>query len=301
MNDVPPELQGFTVVNLGSGGDQPFALPAWAGRGSTIVEIDAADRPADSDSVYERRVTLAEVVAESEGERTFTTRAFVSVSGLLEPKPELIAKYGVQREYVVADRSQVRTRTLPSLLAQEGIERVDLLKTDLEGLDFDVLMSCGALLEDALCIRCELRVEPFYEGEPKIHDALAALDERGFDLQSLMTETWQPAAPYREQLVVDQDGQTAWGDCILLKRLAPDDLAGRARQVVLLSGLAQRSVAGWILSTIADRAPTRWLTLLTPLVTPPPPVSRPRQLVRAARRRGRELRAARQRPSSASG
>ena len=301
MSDVPSELQGFTVVNLGSGGDAAFPLPRWAGPGSTIVELDAADSPGVSDSAFERRVTLTEVVAGSEGTGTFTTRAFVSVSGLLEPKPELVAKYGVQREYVVVDRARVTTRTLAALLAQQGVTHVDLLKTDLEGLDLDVLMSCGGLLDDALCIRCELRIEPFYEGEPKLHDALAALDERGFDLQSMITETWQPAAPHRERLVVRHDGQTVWGDCILLKRLAPDDVAGHARQVVLLSGLAQRSVAGWILGTIAERVPSRWHELLTPLVTPPPSVSRPRRVLRAARHRARELRAARQRRSSASG
>lgn len=293
MSNVPPELQGFNVVNLGSGGDAPFVIPPWAGTGSTIVEIDAADRPLGSAGNYERRVTLSDVIAGSEGSRTFTTRAFVSVSGLLEPKHELIAKYGVEREFAAVERTTVKTSTLPSLLAQEGIERVDLLKTDLEGLDFEVLMSCGALLDGGLCIRCELRFEPFYDGEPKIHHALATLDGRGFDLQSLMTETWQPAAPWREHLVVRQDGQTTWADCILLKRLAPGDLAGRARQVVLLSGLGQRSVAGYILSAIAAAIPPRWNELLTPLVMPPPPISRPRRIVRAARRRARELRAAR--------
>jgi len=293
VSDVPPELQGFTVVNLGSGGDAPFALPPWARTGSAIVEIDAADRPAGDAAGYERRVTLSEVIAGSEITRTFTTRAFVSVSSLLEPKPDLVAKYGVEREYKVVERTEVKTRTLPSLLAQEDITRVDLLKTDLEGLDFEVLTSCGPLLDDALCIRCELRIEPFYEGEPKLHAALAAFDERGFDVQSLITETWQPAAPWRKQLVARHDGQTVWGDCILLKRLAPGDLTGRARQVVLLSGLGQRAVAGWILSTIAASVPAGWLALLTPLVAPPPLVSRPRRIVRAARRRARELRAAR--------
>jgi len=293
VSDVPPELQGFTVVNLGSGGDAPFALPPWARTGSAIVEIDAADRPAGDAAGYERRVTLSEVIAGSEITRTFTTRAFVSVSSLLEPKPELVAKYGVEREYKVVERTEVKTRTLPSLLAQEDITRVDLLKTDLEGLDFEVLTSCGPLLDDALCIRCELRIEPFYEGEPKLHAALAAFDERGFDVQSLITETWQPAAPWRKQLVARHDGQTVWGDCILLKRLAPGDLTGRARQVVLLSGLGQRAVAGWILGTIAASVPAGWLALLTPLVAPPPLVSRPRRIVRAARRRARELRAAR--------
>jgi len=294
VSDVPSELQGFTVVNLGSGGDAPFALPRWARKGSTIVEIDAADRPAADDGGYERRITLSNVVAGSKGARTFTTRSFVSVSSLLEPKPELIAKYGVQREYEVVERTEVETQTLPALLAPHDITRVDLLKTDLEGLDLEVLMACGALLDDVLCIRCELRIEPFYDGEPKLHAALAALDERGFDLQSLITETWRPAAPWRKQLVARHDGQTVWADCILLKRLAPGDLSGHARQVVLLSGLGQRSVAGWVLSTISDHVPDRWNDLLTPLVTPPPAASRSRRILKAVRRRARELRAAHQ-------
>jgi len=60
-----------------------------------------------------------------------------------------------------------------------------------------------------------------------------------------------------------------------------------------LSRLVPGAVAGWILSTIAASVPAGWLALLTPLVAPPPLVSRPRRIVRAARRRARELRAAR--------
>ena len=287
-----PDLQRFTVVNLGSGGDRPFALPAWARSGSTLVEIDAADRPAASGGNYERRLTLSDIVAGSPGVREFTTRSFVSVSGLLEPKPELVEKYALQDCFGVVERRPVRTRTLPSMLTEHGIEHVDLLKTDLEGLDLEVLLACGRFLDSAQCVQCELRFEPLYEGEPKFHDALTALDRRGFDLLSLATETWQPATPYREALVDRRDGQTVWADCILVRRLEAGDVIGRARQVVLLSGLAQRSVAAYLLGTIADRIPRECRELLTPLVTPVQPRagdSQLRRLARAARGRLRTL------------
>jgi len=286
------DLEGFTIVNLGSGGDAPFPLPAWARSGSTLVEIDAADRPAASAGNFERRLTLSDIVAGSAGTREFTTRSFISVSGLLEPRPELVEKYALQEYVRVVDRRLVRTRTLPSMLAEQGIERVDLLKTDLEGLDLEVLLACGRFLDDAYCVQCELRFEPFFEGEPKIHDALSALDGRGFDLLSLSTETWQPATPYRKALVHGRDGQTVWADCILLRRLGPDDVVGRARQVVLLSGLAQRAVAAYLLGTIAGRMPRECRDLLTPLVTPlrePAEDSQLRRLAKAARGRLRSL------------
>lgn len=286
------DLQRFAVVNLGCGGDEPFALPPWARSGSTLVEIDAADRPAASSGNYERRLTLSDIVAGSDGPREFTTRSFISVSGLLEPKPELVAKYALQEHFGVVERALVRTRTLPSMLAEHGIEHVDLLKTDLEGLDLEVLLACGRFLDHAYCVQCELRFEPFYEGEPKFHDALAALDRRGFDLLSLSTETWQPATPYRKALVDRRDGQTVWADCILIRRLEADDVVGRARQVVLLSGLAQRAVAAYLLGTIADQIPRPCRDLLTPLVTPPQPRgdgSHLRRLARAARGRLRAL------------
>lgn len=286
------DLQRFTVVNLGSGGDEPFPLPAWARSGSTLVEIDAADRPAASAGNFERRLTLSDIVAGSSGIREFTTRSFVSVSGLLEPRPELVEKYALQEYFRVVDRKLVRTRTLPSMLAEQGIERIDLLKTDLEGLDLEVLLACGRFLDRAYCVQCELRFEPFFEGEPKFHDAVAELDARGFDLLSLSPETWQPATPYRETLVHHGDGQTAWADCILIRRLSPDDVVGRARQVVLLSGLAQRAVAAYLLGTIAGELPDELSGLLTPLVTPlaaADEASQLRRLARAARGRLRTL------------
>jgi len=284
------DLQRFTVVNLGSGGDHPFHLPPWAQSGSTLVEIDAADRPAATVGNYERRLTLSDIVAGSAGVREFTTRSYVSVSGVLEPKPELVEKYALQEYFAVVDRRTVQTRTLPSMLAEHDIGHVDLLKTDLEGLDLEVLLACGRLLEHAYCVQCELRFEPFYEGEPKFHDALTALDRRGFDLLSLTTETWQPATPYRETLVDRRDGQIVFADCILIRRLDAGDVVGRARQVVLLSGLAQRAVAAYLLGTISDQIPRECRELLTPLVTPVQPGaggSPLRRLARVARRRTR--------------
>jgi FkbM family methyltransferase len=277
------DLQRFTVVNLGSGGDAPFPLPAWARPGSTLIEIDGADRPAAGAGNFERRVTLSDIVAGSSGVREFTTRSFVSVSGLLEPKPELVEKYALAEHFRVVERKSVRTRTLPSMLAEQGIDHVDLLKTDLEGLDLEVLLASGRFLDDAYCVRCELRFEPFFEGEPAFHDALGALHERGFDLLSLRTETWQPATPYRTTLVHRRDGQTVWADCILLRRLASDDAVGRARQVVLLSGLGQRAVAGYLLGTIADAISPAERELLTPLVLPGPPAGARSPLRRLAR------------------
>ncbi len=286
-------LEAFTVVNLGSGGDAPFPLPAWARPESTLVEIDAADRPAAGTGNFERRLTLTDIVAGGSGIREFTTRSFVSVSGLLEPKAELVEKYALQQYFEVVDRKLVRTRTLPSMLSEHGVGHVDLLKTDLEGLDLEVLLACGRYLDRAYCVQCELRFEPFFEGEPAFHEALAALHARGFELLSLSTETWQPATPYRATLVHARDGQAAWADCILIRHLAPDDLIGRARQVVLLSGLGQRAVAAYLLGSIADRITPLQRERLEPLVTPvaaaPNDDSQLRRLARAARGRLRTL------------
>jgi len=123
------------------------------------------------------------------------------------------------------------------VLADHGVNRVDLFKTDLEGMDYEVLASAPRLVEQALCVQSELRFQPFYQGEPYFHEVAGYLTSLGLDLVALRPATWKYATAHR---AVERDGRTVWADSIFF--LSPKEVQERfgneawksfAKQIIL--------------------------------------------------------------------
>lgn len=73
------------------------------------------------------------------------------------------------------DGAAVRGATIDELFAEEGLEHVDLMKVDIEGLELDVLSSSAAVLSVGTVIG-ELH---YWELDVPRDEALAAMRERG--------------------------------------------------------------------------------------------------------------------------
>ncbi|HEV2813503.1 MAG TPA: FkbM family methyltransferase [Solirubrobacteraceae bacterium] len=264
----------FVLVNLGAGGDHAADLPVHLRAAATVVEVDAADASVDRSDVH-RRVAVRQVVADEPGRRTFRENAYVSCSSLLPPRDDLIARYGLTEYFRPVAEEEVECTTLPAILAEAGIDRLDFLKTDIEGLDTAVLRSSRELLERALVVRSELRFEPFYVGEAPFGDALAYLDELGFELIGLDPEVWKPAT---QRAARHRDGRTVWADCVFVRRpelvaaTGGDDPAGlpEAKQVLLTAMTGLRSWAEHLLGVHGGRIPAEWRDELWQATAPAP-------------------------------
>ncbi len=266
MTTLADSLRGhFVVVNLGSAGDRDYALPPAIRAATTLVEIDAG-KASRSRGAYAAKHSLQSAVAGTEGTRTFIQRAYGLCSSLLEPRRELIERYGLERYFEIVSASAVECKRLPDLLSDLGIQSIDFLKTDLEGLDFEVIQSCEAMLPQVLAIQCELRFEPFYIGEPPFHEAASYLSERGFELIALQSEYWKPRTAHSRQ---HKDGRLAWADCLFMRKtaLVSAPLA-QAKQIVIASMAGRRSWAEHLLNQYKSSLPAAWIPDLEPLVLP---------------------------------
>ena len=251
----------FVVVNLGAGGDAELALPDHVRRSVTLVQIDAANAPVDESSVH-RRVPLRRVVADAHGTRTFHEAAYPWCSSLVPPRPGLVRRYGLEDYFETVASTEVECFTLPEALAEAGVAEIDFLGTDVEGLDAPILRTSSELLARALVVRSELRFEPMYEGEPPFHEAVALMEERGFELVGVDPEAWKPATPRQRR---HRDGRTVWADCVFVRRSdalpdAPADLSGlvEAKQVLLTAMTGLRAWAEHLLERNSGAIPADW-------------------------------------------
>lgn len=262
----------FVVVNLGSAGDFDYDLPESLLQTVTLIEIDGAKNASESSERYFRKHTIYDVVAGSNAPGIFTVRNFKPCSSFYAPRPEMIKEYGLEKFYEARSSQTVSPTTLPEILDRLKIGSVDLLKTDLEGLDFEILKSCDPLLSGVLAIKSELRFQPFYQGEPYFHEVVQYLHHRDFELIGLKPEYWKPVTRNRKN---HRDGRIVFADVFFIKKPGlvmdlPDNVRAisAAKQILIASMSGKKSHAEWLLGLYGNILPKEWISVLSPATLP---------------------------------
>ena len=122
-------------------------------------------------------------LADEPGSRTFHTNPDFHTRNSLLTRPE-----GGRRYYSAGadlpDEITVTVDTVDAFCAREGIERIDVLKLDVQGAEGMVLRGAeGMLRSDAIgVVFTEAMFVPHYEGGPLFHQLVAQLDPFGFSV-----------------------------------------------------------------------------------------------------------------------
>ena len=226
----------------------------------TLIEKDLPSSEAESPTNYFKRIKLKKAVAGKQGKRAFKQRKFPDCSSFLDPQPELVHAYGLEDYFVEVASSDIECETITELLLQEGVKRVDLLKTDLEGLDYEVLASDPELVSQALCVQSKLRFQPFFQGEKGMfHEVLSYLTKSGFELISMRPAVWKYATADR---VLQRDGRWVWTDVMLF--LSPQVVEARfgreawkafVKQIIVARLLGLANYSQYLYQQTATRFP----------------------------------------------
>src|ERR1700744_2592014 len=172
MNDLCQALQdNFTILNLGCIGDEDFALPKKILKALTVVEIEAEGGAVTSNR-YHKKVSIKKPISGRAGKYIFRRNSFAGTCSLLEPLPGAVEMWGMENYCRLIERTEIECETIPQLLASHKIKTLDFLKTDIEGLDSEIIRSCENYLGQTHFIQCELRFQPFYQTEPYFHDTV---------------------------------------------------------------------------------------------------------------------------------
>ena len=139
---------------------------------------------------------LPYAVADQEGTRTFyKTNANVCCS-CLEPNMELLAKYPIRAWFHVSGTSQIDVTTVQSLIDKGLLPQPHFIKSDVQGLDYEVLVGCGPYLDSVVGIELEAQFAEIYKGQKLLFDIIQYLNKRGFVLRHLSN-----AGPYEHELL----------------------------------------------------------------------------------------------------
>jgi FkbM family methyltransferase len=130
-------------------------------------------------------------VAESDGFADFHLNAFEAASSLL-PLNEVSLRSWIGGERLRVDSVvTVPTIRLDTFIGRVGIDKVDFLKIDTQGMDLAVVRSAGSRLRDIARISLEVDVKPvpLYCGAPSKDEVVDFLKKSGFSLVAVEKQT----------------------------------------------------------------------------------------------------------------
>jgi FkbM family methyltransferase len=254
----------FTIVNLGCLRDEDLRTPDSFKKVITLMEIDAFGESI-AQAKYHRRVSIKQPISGLVGKRIFRRNSLAGTSSLLNPEPELVKAYALEKRYwKIVEKTEVECETLPNLIAANGINSFDFLKTDLEGLDFEIIKSCEQWLGKIQVIQAELRFEPLYETERPFHEVVSYLAGFGYEVLDIMhMDRWVYDTAHRFSQF---EGRAMHADFLfvlkpsLLTAASPEKNAESiAKQILLLSMLGKKNYAEYLLERFQTALPAEWL------------------------------------------
>ena len=118
-----------------------------------------------------------------DGRRELRVSRNVVSSSFLEPTDRLAeaAPRAVPGRTEAVEAARLDSLRRPLLDAAERV----FLKADVQGLELEVLAGADETLRQVRAVELELTLLPLYEGQPLATEAIAYLDERGYDLLAL--------------------------------------------------------------------------------------------------------------------
>ena len=137
-------------------------------------------------------VVIPMAVSTRNGFETFYENAYEESSSLLPIDPE-VRDFWVRGENLeVVNSYPVPSIRLDTFMETMGIPRVDFLKVDAQGCDYEVVASCGERLKDVRRIQLEVTVtgRQFYRGAKPKQEIVGFLRERGFVLREEKAQTY---------------------------------------------------------------------------------------------------------------
>ncbi|HEY1454995.1 MAG TPA: FkbM family methyltransferase [Candidatus Dormibacteraeota bacterium] len=129
-------------------------------------------------------VVLPIAVAERDGSAELQLNAYEQSSSLLSPDREGVKTWKSDAEFKVVGTVTVPTMRLDTFMNQTGIQSVDYLKVDAQGLDLEVVKSAGDRLKDVAKVVLEATNVPYrqYEGAPDKTSIIEYMTAMGFRL-----------------------------------------------------------------------------------------------------------------------
>jgi FkbM family methyltransferase len=199
LQKIIPDLSPTSVVDVGANPTEkpPYRMLMRADQARVFAFEPDPRAFANLEKLGDENVTYM-MKAVGDGKRhTLHICKSSYMSSLLRPD-ELAIKLFPQmgRTLKILETLELETTALDQI---DEIERVDLLKIDIQGSELQVFKNGLKKLEKAVCIQSEVSFFPIYENQPSFGEVDVALRELGLLPHSLPVVHHNPVSPLRSK------------------------------------------------------------------------------------------------------
>jgi hypothetical protein len=158
---------------------------------SICIAFDADERDMEhttqaSKEYYRLYVFNAIVTENLEGEANFYLTRSPYCSSLLEPDIGKLQLWAFAPLFETENRVRLKCTTLPTILREVGVSRVDWFKTDSQGTDLRLFKSLGqSIINHVLIAEFEPGIMDSYKGEDKLHALMSYMESHPFWLSEM--------------------------------------------------------------------------------------------------------------------
>jgi FkbM family methyltransferase len=145
-------------------------------------------------------------ISNKSGELAFNCNRLPQTNSLLDSDPAADAYWGAGN-LDTRERIEVKAVSLDDFCKEARVERIDILKLDIQGGEYQALEGAGDMLESQKIglVYAEMLMTPTYKGQRKFWEILGLLDQYGYGLFNLYH-------------MHEQDGQLLQADAIFVSR-----------------------------------------------------------------------------------
>ncbi|RUX34085.1 MULTISPECIES: FkbM family methyltransferase [unclassified Mesorhizobium] len=183
-----PADERITLVDVGGQGGLQLK---WMLRAEEITPVVFEPLASEAMAIRQTlsRIPGAQVVEKALANTSGPQKLFVTAgsfcSSLREPNFEILQHYPVGRVFEVVGTQQVECVRYDELFRAGVVPTPDVIKIDVQGFEYEVLLGFGHLLECCLAIELETHVVPIYRGQKLLGDIVDVLGDFGFALRQL--------------------------------------------------------------------------------------------------------------------
>jgi FkbM family methyltransferase len=130
-------------------------------------------------------------VTEKDGSSDLNINSYADASSLLPLDDQGVRSWAGAQVLRTIEKVTVGTIRLDTFLNLAGIQSVDYLKIDAQGMDLEVVKSAGNRLKDIhrICLECDVTSHPLYRGASTKSETVEFLDSRGFALIDVLPQS----------------------------------------------------------------------------------------------------------------
>lgn len=149
-------------------------------------------------------------------------------SSFLKPRADKLAPYAFAEKFKVEKETRMPVKSLPDVLAELNISYVDWFKTDSQGMDLRIFKSLSPEVTGGIkAAEFEPGIMDAYQGEDKLHQVLAFMDQQPFFLSHFKVKGSARLSPesirelasgsFSQKMLAASHRQTAgWGELLYL-------------------------------------------------------------------------------------